>query len=150
HPLFETPVFSFLLFFGTLPAMLSAARLAKFNLDTRQGDRFYGVPTPANAMIVASFNLIALDNNSLLSPLIQNTIFIIAYCVVMSYLLISEIPLMALKFKNYTWKDNQYRFLLGATSLISLVLLGKESVLVIMIGYIVFSLLQNRAENSAK
>ena len=91
HPLFEQPVFSLLLFFGTVPAMFSAVRLAKFNLDTRQGDRFYGIPTPTNALIVASFNLIALDADSILFPMVQNSVFIIAYCIGMSYLLVSDI-----------------------------------------------------------
>jgi CDP-diacylglycerol--serine O-phosphatidyltransferase len=144
--LFKSPVFSFLLFAGTFPAMFSALRLAKFNLDTRQNDSFFGVPTPTNALIVASFNLIALDSKSFLYPFIQNNIFIISYCIIMSYLLISELPLIALKFKNFGWKENKYRFLLAFTSLVILLILGKESVPFIILTYIVFSMLQNRSE----
>ena len=146
--LFDAPVFSYALFAGTIPAMFSALRLAKFNLDTRQGDRFYGVPTPTNALIIASFNLIALDSDSFLYSLVQNNIFIIGYSIGMSYLLISEIPLMALKFKNFDWKQNQYRFLLAITTLISVICLGKESVPIIMVAYVLFSLLQNKAEKA--
>ena len=144
--LFESSSFSFYLFIGTLPAMFSAVRLAKFNLDTRQSDRFFGVPTPSNAIIVASFNLIAIDTASILFPLISNLYFILGYCILMSYLLIAEIPLMALKFKDFSWKNNQYRYLLIITAVVLLTLLQKESILLIMAAFIVLSLLQNKSE----
>lgn len=144
--LFDASSFSFYLFIGTLPAMFSAVRLAKFNLDTRQSDRFFGVPTPSNAIIVASFNLIAIDSTSVLFPLVNNLYFICGYCILMSYLLIAEIPLMALKFKDFTWKNNQYRYLLIITALVLLALLQKESILLIMISFVLLSLLQNKSE----
>lgn len=144
--LFDKDVFTPLLLIATLPAMFSAARLAKFNLDTRQSDRFFGVPTPSNAIIVASFNLIAIDPSSILFPLIQTIYFLIGYCFLISYLLISEIPLMALKFKNFTWKNNQYRFLLIISSIILLIFLQKESILPIMAIFVLLSMLQNKSE----
>ena len=39
--------------------MLSAYRLAKFNLDTRQSDRFIGLPTPANALLLTTIPYLA-------------------------------------------------------------------------------------------
>lgn len=144
--LFGTSTFSLYLLIGTLPAMLSAVRLAKFNLDTRQSDRFFGVPTPSNAIIVASFNLIAIDTTSVLFPIVGNLYFILGYCVLMSYLLIAEIPLMALKFKDFTWKNNQYRYLLIIVAVVLLILLQKEAILLIMAAFVLLSLLQNRSE----
>lgn len=140
--------FNPLILAGTLPAMFSAVRLAKFNLDTRQSDRFFGVPTPSNAMIVASFSLVAIDADSFLFPLVTNLIFVLAYCVVMSYLLIAEIPLMALKFKTFDWGTNKFRFLLAGSAVLLIILFGKESILLIMIAYIIFSLLQNQTEKN--
>jgi len=147
--IFEGDTFNYIYLAGTLPAMFSAVRLAKFNLDTRQSDRFFGVPTPSNALIVASFNLIAIDPNSFLYPMIHNLYFIIGYCIVMSYLLIAEIPLMALKFKDYSWSPNKFRYLLAISSILLLVIFGKESVLLIMVAYILFSILQNKTEQQA-
>jgi CDP-diacylglycerol--serine O-phosphatidyltransferase len=147
--LFEQPAFNFLFFLGTLPAMFSAVRLAKFNLDTRQSDRFFGVPTPSNAMVVASFNLIAIDPDSFLFPLVSNLYFICGYCILISYLLIAEIPLMALKFKEFSWKGNKYRYLLIILSLLLAALLQKESLLLIMTAFVLLSLLQNKSEKSA-
>lgn len=146
--LFSDGIYTPLMFAGTLPAMFSAVRLAKFNLDTRQSDRFFGVPTPSNAIIVASFNLIALDLHSLLFPMVSNVLFLVGYCVIMSYLLIADIPLMALKFKNFTWAENKFRYLLAVTAVLLLIFFGKESVLIIMVAYIVFSLLQNKTEGN--
>jgi len=147
--LFEGNVFHAVYLIGTLPAMFSAVRLAKFNLDTRQSDRFFGVPTPSNALIVASFNLIAIDPNSFLYPMITNLYFIAGYCMIMSYLLIAEIPLMALKFKNYSWPVNKFRYLLAISAVLLLVIFGKESILLIMVAYILFSILQNKTEQQA-
>jgi len=144
--LFEGSTFNFYLLIGTLPAMFSAVRLAKFNLDTRQSDRFFGVPTPSNAIIVASFNLIAIDPTSVLFPLVSNLYFVLGYCILMSYLLIAELPLMALKFKDFTWKNNQYRYLLIIISVVLLAFLQKESILLIMGAFILLSLLQNKSE----
>jgi CDP-diacylglycerol--serine O-phosphatidyltransferase len=146
--LFTGSLFNPYILAGTLPAMFSAVRLAKFNLDTRQSDRFFGVPTPSNALIVASFNLIAIDPQAFLFPMITNLAFVVGYCIVMSYLLIAEIPLMALKFKNLSWSENKYRFLLAITAIVLLIFFGKESVLIIMVAYILFSLLQNKMEKN--
>jgi CDP-diacylglycerol--serine O-phosphatidyltransferase len=144
--LFEGSTFNFYLLIGTLPAMFSALRLAKFNLDTRQSDRFFGVPTPSNALIVASFNLIAIDPASVLFPLVSNLYFILGYCILMSYLLIAEIPLMALKFKDFTWANNKYRYLLIIISVLLAAFLQKESILLIMVAFVLLSLLQNKSE----
>lgn len=146
--IFEEP-FHPLILIGTIPAMFSAVRLAKFNLDTRQSDRFFGVPTPSNALIVASFSLISIDPGSFLFPVVTNLVFILAYCLIISYLLIAEIPLMALKFKTFDWSTNKFRYLLAGSAVLLAVFFGKESILLIMVAYIIFSLLQNQLEKSA-
>jgi len=45
--------------------MLSAYRLAKFNLDTRQTDRFIGLPTPANALFISALPHLGLEMESI-------------------------------------------------------------------------------------
>jgi CDP-diacylglycerol---serine O-phosphatidyltransferase len=144
--LFDNGIFNITLLLGTLPALFSAARLAKFNIDTRQSDRFFGVPTPSNAIIVASFNLIAIDQSSFLFPMVNNLYFILGYCIIMSWLLIADIPLMALKFKSFDWATNKYRFILIISSIILLFALQKESILLILTTFVILSLLQNKSE----
>ena len=113
--------------------VFSALRLAKFNVDTRQTTSFLGLPVPANAIfwagLVYSF-----------SPLLLNFSWILLILIgVFSYLLVSELPMFSLKFKNVTWKDNQtqYFFLMGCVVILSCF---QVSAFAIIIGwYIVMS-----------
>src|ERR1700761_7543560 len=49
---------TYLNFIAFLLPVFSALRLAKFNTDTRQAEIFIGLPTPANAILIASFPLL--------------------------------------------------------------------------------------------
>ena len=129
-------------------ALFSALRLAKFNIDTRQSDSFIGVPTPANAMIIGSLPFI-LQYNPEFENLVLNTWVIIAYSLIMSYLLISEIPLFALKFKNFSWKDNAIKYVFLMISVLMLLILHFVAVPLIILLYVVISLIfKNKKEQS--
>ncbi len=121
--------------------LFSALRLAKFNIDTRQSMSFIGLPTPANAMVIAVFPYLVSDN-PVLADFLLHTWFLPVYVLVFAYLLVAEIPLPALKFKNYTWKDNRftYLFLLGSALLLAIVKLA--AVPLIIFAYIVYSIVQ--------
>ena len=120
-------------FLGFLIPVFSGLRLAKFNIDERQTTSFIGLPVPANAIfwagIVYSF-----------SPLLLNFSWILLILIgVFSYLLVSELPMFSLKFKNVTWKDNQtqYFFLMGCVVILACF---QVSAFAIIIGwYIVMS-----------
>lgn len=124
--------------------LFSALRLAKFNVDTRQSDSFIGVPTPANAFVVASFPLI-LEFNSKYEFIIHNNVFLIAYTLMMSYLLVSEIPLFALKFKNFSWVDNKIKYIFIILSVILLVVLQFLAIPLVIFLYIALSLINKSA-----
>lgn len=129
--------------------LFSCLRLAKFNIDTRQSDSFIGVPTPANAFVVAAFPLI-LEFNPAYKFLILNATVLLAYTVVMSYLLISEIPLFALKFKNFSWSDNIIKYIFLILSLILLVLMQFVAIPLIIFLYLILSIISNfRAKKSS-
>lgn len=132
-------------------ALFSCLRLAKFNIDTRQSDSFIGVPTPANAFVVAAFPLI-LEFNPEYKFLILNygsppATFLIAYTLIMSYLLISEIPLFALKFKNFSWGSNQIKYIFLILSVILLVSLKFVAIPLITFLYIILSVISNFRAN---
>ncbi|TAF97495.1 MAG: CDP-diacylglycerol--serine O-phosphatidyltransferase [Cytophagia bacterium] len=120
-------------------AAFSALRLAKFNIDTRQSDSFIGVPTPANAILVASLPFI-LRHNPTFEPWIINETVLLVYVFVMSFLLVSELPLFALKFKSFGWRGNELPFSFLAISLVLLVLLHFVAVPLIIALYIALSL----------
>lgn len=122
--------------------IFSALRLAKFNIDTRQSDSFIGVPTPANGMLVASLPFIMTYQPEISQYLIQFNVLII-YSIVMSYLLVAELPLFALKFKNFGWADNQIKYIFLILSVILLIMLKFVAIPLIIFLYILLSVAQN-------
>ncbi|MCC5944049.1 MAG: CDP-diacylglycerol--serine O-phosphatidyltransferase [Bernardetiaceae bacterium] len=129
-----------------LIAVFSAFRLAKFNVDTRQSDSFIGVPTPANAMLIGSFPLICAYNDPAICEWIQNPYFLVGISVVMSYLLVAELPLIALKFKNFAWKANALRYIFLVLSVLLLIFFQFLGLPLIVLLYIAVSLYQNYAK----
>jgi CDP-diacylglycerol---serine O-phosphatidyltransferase len=101
---------SYLKYIAFVMAAASALRLAKFNIDTRQSDSFIGLPTPANGMVVATFPFLINDYGKL-GEFLNSPLTLIAYVLIFSFLLNAELPLFALKFKNFSWKDNQIKFI---------------------------------------
>ncbi len=126
-------------------AIFSCIRLAKFNNDTRQSTSFIGLPTPANAMVICSIPLIV---NSAYSsgPFIEtllNPIFLSVISVLMSFLLVAELPLFALKFKNFGWSGNEIRYSFLLLSLLLIVLLKFIAIPLIILLYILISIVNN-------
>lgn len=128
--------------------IFSALRLAKFNVDTRQTDSFVGVPTPATAMFICSLPLIAkfqpqLGNYNVLEW-IENPWYLIGISILLSYLMIAEIPLFALKFKNFGWTDNIIRYSFLIISILLLILFQFIAIPFILFLYVILSLIVNR------
>lgn len=109
---------SLLPYLAFLVAALSAVRLAKFNLDTRQTTSFIGLPTPANALfwgsLIVGFGPL-LEQYSWFSLLIVLGIFL------SSWILVAEVPMFALKFKHWGFKGNEVKYLFIAFSAIVLI-----------------------------
>jgi CDP-diacylglycerol--serine O-phosphatidyltransferase len=94
---------------GFLVTLFSCVRLAKFNLDTRQTEGFVGLNTPACTIFVLGLLLIALGDLRGMRSFILNEVFLYGIAVVLSYLLIAEIPMFSFKFKSLTIKGNKIR-----------------------------------------
>ena len=140
-PAFLAPVSDYLPFAAFLISVFSALRLAKFNIDTRQTSSFIGVPTPANALfwgalVVGGHEFLVSDN--------FNALYLLALVLFTSWLLVAEIPMFSLKFKNLSWRDNkvQFIFLLGCVPLV--VCLGIAGLAAIIIWYALLSLITQR------
>lgn len=129
--------------------VFSALRLAKFNLDTRQSDSFIGVPTPANAMLMASLPFLMRQYPDLAFELLQQPL-LAALALLMSWLMVAELPLLALKFKQYGLKGNEYRYALIAFSLGMLLWLGFAGLSLIILFYILISALHNATRKPTK
>jgi CDP-diacylglycerol---serine O-phosphatidyltransferase len=130
-----------------LPAFLVACagayRLARFNIDTSQSYGFKGVPIPAAGLLIASFPLILHYGNSYfdVSSLLTNKWVLYAVIVVVSWLMVSTLPLMALKFRDYTIKNNLPKIILLVVAVLSAILFHWLAVPLVFIVYIILSLL---------
>ena len=125
-----------------LIAVFSALRLAKFNIDTRQSDSFIGLPTPANALFICSLAFISSDTSHA-TMLTDNLFFLLAVTIVLSYLLVAELPLFSLKFKSFAWKDNKIRYIFLALSLLILLILHWAGLAAVILVYIILSVFTN-------
>jgi len=144
--------FSLLNYMAFLIAVFSAYRLAKFNIDSQQKEGFIGLPTPANALFWISIPLIQWQNIenyswidvSFLMELFENKMLIFSLIILLSYLLVSPIPLIALKFKNLKWKGNESKFSLLVLSLIFILCFQFAAIPLILILYLFISIIHNR------
>ncbi|MDR1527908.1 MAG: CDP-diacylglycerol--serine O-phosphatidyltransferase [Dysgonamonadaceae bacterium] len=142
------PLLAFLL------PVFSALRLAKFNIDTRQTTSFLGLPVPASGLfwssLIPSIHWIAVYF-SIVSVLTVVVILIIAFCLLM----VSELPMFSLKFKNLKWADNRWPFSLIGISVVvmavfttwGMALLG---ISVIVLVYILLSVIKVVIERPAQ
>jgi len=132
---------SFIPFIGLTIVIASAYRLAKFNVDTRQVTSFIGLPTPANTLLIISLPLIyEFQYVEILDTIIFNKWFLIGLTILSSILLNMELPLFALKFKTWDFKNNKIRYLFLGLSLVS-ILIFKFIAIPIIIGlYILLSI----------
>jgi CDP-diacylglycerol---serine O-phosphatidyltransferase len=128
-------------FAAFLIIIFSALRLAKFNIDTRQTTSFIGVPTPANTLLIASLPLILANDQFQLSGIILNYYLLLGLTVFMSFMLVAEIPLFALKFKSLSWKDNAKPIILLLLVLPLLFILKFAAIPVIIALYVLLSLI---------
>ncbi len=125
----------YLIYIAFIMAAFSALRLAKFNLDERQAMGFIGLPTPANALFWGAL-LVGAGEWLLSSPYLYYAV--VAGIFLSSWLLVSEIPMFALKFKTWTFKDNKLKYLF-LLSCIPLLCLGVVGIAIIIAWYIVLS-----------
>jgi CDP-diacylglycerol--serine O-phosphatidyltransferase len=149
NSLYEWKNINGLPFVGLIIPFFSMFRLAKFNIDTRQSESFIGLPTPANTIFFMAFPLLLAKygetsgwEHNLIVYLVQPVI-LIPVIVVMSLLLIAELPLFALKFKNFKWKGNEVRyiFLISCGILISTLLVWSIPIIVLL--YLLLSFIQH-------
>lgn len=172
----EPPSYLFYLkYLALIIPLLSCIRLAKFNNDTRQSDSFVGLPTPANAIFIASLPIIInaagynifdhlgsllkmgsdtfypFEFNEEISSynkpeylkLLFNPYVLCLMSCVLSYLLIAELPLIALKFKHFKWKGNEIRFIFLGGAIVLLATLQLVGIPLVIVFYILISIVNN-------
>lgn len=130
-----------LAFIGFFITLASAYRLAKFNLDEEQQSSFKGLPTPANALLIMSFPLILeFQNNGTINSIIVNPWFLVVMTLISCYLLNSKVRLFAMKFKDWSFKNNGVRYLFVILSVTFIVVFKFLAIPLIIAFYIFLSL----------
>ena len=124
-----------------LISAFSALRLAKFNIDTRQTCSFIGMPTPANALFWGSFIVGQHDKLVTKNFKFFGFVSLIGLIMITSWLLICEIPMFSLKFKNLSWGENKLRFFFLAASSVLVVLMGLRSFATIISMYVLLAII---------
>jgi CDP-diacylglycerol---serine O-phosphatidyltransferase len=127
---------------GFVVTLFSCLRLAKFNLDDRQADTFIGLNTPSCTTLVLGLSLIAYYDTYDMRQYVLQPAFLLMLTGILSYLLVSEVPMFSFKFKNLKWRDNRFRisFIFWVLGLVIVLPLG-VSLALIIVSYIVFSLI---------
>lgn len=130
-----------------LLAAFSALRLAKFNLDERQALGFIGLPTPACALFWASLCQTIEHSQEIHGWMASApgyaTAAILALLLLSCWILVSEIPMFALKFKTFGWKGNTLRYSFVLASAILLAFCGWGGFSAVIVLYVILSVLRN-------
>lgn len=130
-------------FVALIVPLFTALRLAKFNIDDRQTDSFIGLPSPASGLLLASLALIReqlYESQSLLYMVLTNSYFYLTMAILMSLLMVSELPLFGLKFKSFRLKGNEVRFFFLLSALAMVLAMQFLAVPFIILLYLLLSL----------
>lgn len=134
---------NYLPFIAFMIPLFSALRLAKFNIDENQTSSFIGMPTPAVALLLASFPIIILvcltENKGLYYDLVTNPFVLAGIAVVSSLLMVSPLPMFAMKFSSISWAENQTRYIFIILSVFLLILLKLAAIPLIILMYVLLS-----------
>lgn len=136
-----------------LPAFIiscaGAYRLARFNIDTSQSYGFKGVPIPAAGILIASFPLILHygSDTPTLTALFVNKWVLYGIIVTVSGLMVSTLPIMALKFKDFSLQNNIPKLILLVIAVLAAFFFKWLAVPIVFVVYILLSLLLNKKQS---
>lgn len=116
-------------------AAFSALRLAKFNIDENQSTQFIGMPTPAAALLVAASGYLAGTGMYMINPW-----FVVLLAFVLSYLLVCNVPMFALKFKHYGFRGNEVRYIFAGCAVVALIIWKILAIPFIIMAYVAVSM----------
>lgn len=127
------PLWAFAAIF--IPVM-GALRLARFNIDTRQTTSFIGLPIPANAIFWIGFVAWLNDCNATLQPWMIGVIVVIV-----SLLMVCDLGMFSLKFKNFGLRENAARYFVMAAAVVLVCVFGLAGLMATIMLYVLLSAL---------
>jgi len=139
----------FLPYVSILMVMAGAYRLARFNTDPGQSDEFKGLPIPANGLFVAALPLMMHypSVSGMITDGVKVNYILVSLVLFLSFLMVSRIRMISLKFYNLKWKENAYRYLLIAPVPVLLIFFSFAAIPMTILYYIILSGIRNLARN---
>ncbi len=127
-------------YLGFLITVFSCLRLAIFNTDDEQAYSFKGLNTPSNAVMIFGFFYVCKVLGEY-QFLMNNSVLLVVITLVSSWLLISPIKMIAMKFKSKKPKDNLSKIVLLIGGIVLLLLFQLNAIPLLVIYYIIVSLI---------
>ena len=135
-------------YFGFLITLFSCLRLAIFNLDEDQKYYFKGLNTPSNTILIFGIyyfiETISLDFNKLnyiLADMHVKGGILIFITIFSSWLLISPIKMIAMKFKSMKLQDNYPKLALLIGAILILIIFKTVGIPLVILYYILISII---------
>lgn len=143
HAGYVDPSLMWLKYFSLLIPVFAALRLAKFNIDTRQKEMFFGLPTPSTGIFIASLPLISLTDG-FLKPYLINPWVLLGVTVFLSAMMVTEVPLFSFKAKGNTTGKKRIQLIFLFISLMLVLFFSISSIPMIVLLYILLSVLAKK------
>lgn len=131
-----------ILYSAFLVTIFSALRLAKFNTDNEQEKSFKGLPTPANALLIAAIGFISENSQNLpVEGIIYKLWFLLILVGISCFLLVSPIKMFSLKMTSFRVKENSMRYIFLIFSVVLLIVFRLPGLAAVILLYLVMSLI---------
>ena len=127
-------------YLGLFITLFSCLRLAIFNLDEEQTYYFKGLNTPSNTILLFGMYYAFLETDSF-RFLFENSLLLILLTVISSWILVSPIKMIAMKFKSMKLEDNYPKIALLTGAVLILILFKTVGIPLVILYYILISLI---------
>jgi len=125
---------------GFIVPLFSALRLAKFNIDTRQTDSFMGLATPSATLFIVGLLILFWQDKA--DMLFQTPVLLIITATI-SILMVIDLPMFSLKFKGFSWKGNEIRYIFIIFAVATIALASDYALTVIVSVYVIYAFIAN-------
>lgn len=131
-------------YFGLFITLFSCLRLAIFNLDEEQTYYFKGLNTPSNTILIFGLYYFVQEKNIFINAFSETPIVLIFITIISSWLLISPIKMIAMKFKSMKLEDNYPKIALLFGAVLILILFKTIGIPLVILYYILISIVFQR------
>ena len=131
-------------YFGLFITLFSCLRLAIFNLDEEQTYYFKGLNTPSNTILIFGLYYFVQEKNISINEFSETPIVLIFITIISSWLLISPIKMIAMKFKSMKLEDNYPKIALLFGAVFRLILFKTIGIPLVILYYILISIVFQR------